>query len=421
MGFEVSLVNADAVYEQYLSYADGRTSMLGEAMVALETAFSAFYCMDSFQGKAASSLKEYLSDHHHALRDAFVDLRDQLKLDFAIHYLQRYYEAPLTERGDARLPEREMEQKRGLLAYAKDARIPSISKNLAQVLAHCPSEDALAVPTAAYLSDAFICAHDEVERAKNTTQAIEEEAQRRFTSQSGNAAQLMAQIRRVVQDYAVSKETLLAGGYQSFYLSDLYLDLSLAAQRVQDERGDWKAELLSAHQQLYDRQILREQERYAIFEEGRSQWELVGIGASVLGTLASAAAIVCTGGAATALIAGAGAIKGGMDAFSRVQDRTNGVNASHHAAKDDGSKVEDTANQVASAAVSSVLSKFIPKRTQNPFQFVSSSVSGTVSVVKKATQAGTILADSNHGRMRADAQASLRRIEELKAKRAAAA
>lgn len=421
MGFEVSLVNADAVYEQYLSYADGRTSMLGEAMVALETAFSAFYCMDSFQGKAASSLKEYLSDHHHALRDAFVDLRDQLKLDFAIHYLQRYYEAPLTERGDARLPEQEMEQKRGLLAYAKDARIPSISKNLAQVFAHCPSEDALAVPTAAYLSDAFICAHDEVERAKNTTQAIEEEAQRRFTSQSGNAAQLMAQIRRVIQDYAVNKETLLAGGYQSFYLSDLYLDLSLAAQRVQDERGDWKAELLSAHQQLYDRQILREQERYAIFEEGRSQWELVGIGASVLGTLASAAAIVCTGGAATAVMAGAGTLKSGADTFTRIQDRVSGVNASDQVSSGRSKTTADAVKQAAGSSAASAIARFVPSRTSNPFQFVSSSVSGTVSVVKKATQAATILADSNHGRMRADAQASLRRIEELKAKRAAAA
>lgn len=420
MGFEVNLANVDAAYEQYLSYADGRSSVLGEAMVALETAFSQFYRMDSFQGDAARSLKDYLSEYHSVLRDAFVELRDQLKLDFALHYMQRYYEAPLAERGDARLPEQEMEQKRAMLAYAKDARIPSISSNLAQVVAHSPSGDVPSVPSTACLSDALVCAHDDVERTKNTTQAIEEEARQRFAGQSGNAAQLMAQLRHVIQDYVVSKETLQTGGYQSFLLSDTYLHLALAEQCVQDERGDHKEELLSAHQQLYERQILREEERYAIFEEGRSQWELVGIGASVLGTLASAAAIVCTGGAATAVLSGVGALQGGADAFSRIQDRINGVNESERM----GGRSKTTADSVKQAAGSSavsVMSRLVPSRTSNPLQQLGSSAQGTVSVIKRASQAATILADSNHDRMRADAQASLKRIEELKAKQAAVA
>lgn len=420
MGFEVNLANVDAAYEQYLAYADGRASVLGEAMVALETAFSQFYRMESFQGDAARSLKDYLSEYHSALRDAFVELRDQLKLDFALHYMQRYYEAPLAERGDARLPEQEMEQKRALLAHAKDARVPSISGNFAQVIARNPPGDVLPVPSTACLSDAFTCAHDDVERAKNATQAIEEEARQRFTSQSSNAAQLMAQLRHVIQDYVVSKETLQAGGYRSFLLSDSYLHLALAEERVQDERGDLKEELLSAHQQLYERQILREEERYAIFEEGRSQWELVGIGASVLGTLASAAAIVCTGGVATAVLSGAGALRSGADAFSRIQDRINGVNGSERM----GGRTKTTADSVKQAASSSavsVMSRLVPSRTSNPLKMLGSSARGTVSVLGKASQAATVLADDNHDRMRADAQASLKRIEELKAKRLAVA
>lgn len=417
MGFDVKMANVDAAYEQYLSYADFGGGALGEAIVAVREAVSAFSCMHSFKGAAAEALKTYVSQVHYELLDGFVDLSGQCKQEYALKYMQRYYEAPLSEQGSAVLPEDEMESKRRLLALAKDERIPALSADIMKANELLPSGPRPAIPAPSALQDAFAQAHDDVERAKNATLAIEEEAQRCFTDQGSRFANLAQQMRNVIQDWTVDVAAIRSGEPVRFHGTDACSALRIAAQAVQDERGDWPEELMSAHNQMIDRQVLRAEERYAIFEEGRHQWELVGIGASVLGVMAGAAAIVGTGGMA-AVVGGIGVLSSAKGTVTRIQDCANNVHASDDPAGTNmGSK---RSGAVANGAISSV-SSVLRAKGPSVGPTVPQAVASTTSIVSKASQTCTLLADSNHDRMRADAQAELKRIEELKAKRMVAA
>lgn len=417
MGYDVKMANIDAAYEQYIAYADLDGGELGEALASLREAVSAFGCMRSFKGDAAQALKSYVSETHSALIDCFIDLNGQLKQEYALSYMQRYYDAPLSESGGAVLPEDEMEQKRGLLARAKDERIPAIDADVFRANELLPSGSWPAIPAPCDLRDAFARVHDDVERVKACVMAIEEDAQRRFTDQSGSFSGLRDRMMSVIQDRSTGVDAILGGEVGSFYLSDPYIQMSIAAQRIQDERADRAEELCLAHDQMIDRQIVRAEERYAVFEEGRSQWELVGIGASIFSTIAGAAAIVGTSGMA-AVVAGASTLRSASGVVTRIQDRVNDVHASDDPAGTDmGSGRTSAVSTTAVSAVSSVLAL----KGSGDGASLPKAIASTSSIVSKALSAVTIFADANHDRMRADAQAELARIEELKAKKMAAA
>lgn len=415
MGFDIKMANIDAMYDQYLAYADPDSGSLAHALTALRTAVQTFSNMQSFKGEAAAALKGYLMDMHIVFTASLRSLCALLKTEYATLYLARYAEAPLSENGAASLPEDELDQKKGLLAQMRDERIPTLQAHLDRAQRLLPPSFGLSAPSTAPLEEAVALASDDIQRLEEGVRAIEEEARSRFEERDGLFASLLQQVNSNIQSTALSAEAITSYVPGSLFLSDA-CRLEARARQATDafcaERADV---LIPVQDQMLMRQIVREEEAYRLMEEGRSQWELVGIGASVVGTLAAAAAVVGTGGAAAAVIAGAGALRSASGTFMRIQDRISQKHASDEPAGDaspDDAKSKAFGSSViaASASISQIL-----KGRQSSISILNGSAKGAVSITGNAAQALTVLADHNHDRMRQEAQARLRRIDALKA------
>lgn len=414
MGFLMKMQNVDAMYDQYLDYADPNAGSLAEALASVRNAVETFHRMDSFQGQAATALKGYLMDMHTVFTHEIQTLCELIQAEYAVKYMQRYAEAPIAESGEAVLPEDELEQKRSLLAQAKDRRIPHIDEELSAVVRLLPPGTWPAIPTTAQLHEAFASAHDDIERLKNGVQRVEEEGERLFQD-GGPIAQHLARIKQAIQETAL--DVVAVTGYEegSYFASDTALELSTFGKQAEAEVAVLREALISAQDQMLERQILREEEAFRLMEEGRSQWELVGIGASVIGTLAAAAAVFGTGGAAV-IVSGASAMKSLSGTIGRIQDYASGKNVSGNLETDySAPSFKSVATSTAASAATSAVSKFAKGKSGTAI--LTGTAKSAVSVTGKASQAVTTLADVNHASMREEAQGRLRRIEELKARR----
>lgn len=418
MGYLMKMKNIDELYDQYLDYGEPSAGSLAAAFASLRSAVETFHHMDSFKGAAATALKGYLMDMHTVFTYEIQTLCELLQTDYAIKYMQRYGEEPIAEGGDAVLPEDELEQKRQLLAQAKDIRIPHIDDELTAVVRLLPSGAWPAIPTAAKLYDAFAATHDDVEQLKNGVQRVEEEGQRLFED-GGLFSQYLARLKQAIQETALDAAMVTNYEEGSFFSSETAFELNVFGKQAATEVAASKEALITIQDQMLDRQILREEEAFQLMEEGRSQWELVGIGASVLGSLAAVAAIFGTGGAA-AVVAGASALSSLSGTVSRIQDYASGKNAvtdleSTSSSSSHKSVIVDTAASTAVSAISKL------SKGKSGATILNGAAKSAVSFTGKASQAVTVLADVNQSRMREEAQARLRRIEELKARRSSQA
>lgn len=418
MGYLMKTKDVDGVYDQYLNYGDPTAGALASSLTSLQSAIETFYHMDSFKGTAAVALKSYLMDMHRVFIANIKDLCELLRTEYALKYMQRYSQAPVSEGGDAVLPEDELEQKRGILAYAKDARILSLDEHLTAVARLLPAGTWPAIPHAGNLQSAFAAAHDDVERLKNEVRRIEEEGQRLFQS-GGLFLQHLTQLKQVIQETTLDAAGAVRYEGGSFFATDAAVGLSALSQQTAATVSASKGALIAVHDEMLDRQVLREEEAYRLLEEGRSQWELVAIAGSVIGTLASAAAILGTGGAA-AVVSGAGALKSATDTIGRIQAYASGKNSSANLDANGSQRtvVSSLASSSASVATSAI-SSFA--KGSSGTAILTGTAKSTVSMVGKASQAVTVLADANQTRMRDEAQARLARIEALRARRSAQA
>lgn len=419
MGYHVKMTNIDAMYDQYLTAAAPDASVLGEALDALAAAVTTFHSMDSFKGAAAQAVKAYLMDAHSVIIANLKELCGLLQTDYAVRYLRRYSEVPIAEEGSAVLPEDEMEQKRGLLAQAKDERVPSIANEVTTAYRLLPSGNWPAQPSTEGLRKAFSEAHSDLELVKCNVRTVEELGRAHFLN-SATVTELFARLREAIQDTALDASAVKGYEAGSFLRSSLGQALSKAGQEAHSWREESAEVLITVQDQMLDRQILREEEAFHLMEEGRSQWEMVGIAGSAISSLASAAAILGTGGAA-AVVAGAGALKSISGTVTRVQEYASGKNVSTNPEGDAAAK--SLKSSIGSTTASSVLTSIssLAKGKSNPLKVLSSSAKGAVSLAGKASQAVTIVADANQTRMREEAQARLQRVEALKARRSAQA
>lgn len=413
MGYFMKMKDIDAMYDQYLAYGDQNAGTLASALSSVRSAVETFQHMDSFKGEAADALKGYLTDMHTVFSQELLTLCALLQTEYAVKYMQRYADSPIRERGDAALPEDELEQKRSLLAQAKDARIPQIDDELSAVAQLLPAGAWPAIPTAGNLQNAFAAAHDDIEQLKNEVRRVEEEGLRLFED-GGLLSQHIACLKRAIQQTACDATAVASYEAGSYFMSDSAFELSEVGRRAAAEVAASKDALIAAQDQMLERQILREEETYRLMEEGRSQWELVGIGASVIGTLAAATAILGTGGAA-AIVAGAGALQSALGTVTRIQDYASGKNSAWGLETDSSSATLKSAiTSSATSTAASALSKLTKGKSATTV--LTGNAKSAVSFTGKASQAVTVLADQNQDRMREEARAHLRRIEDLRSR-----
>ncbi len=419
MGYAVKMTSVDAAYEQYIAFGDPEVGSLAHALAALSKAIGEIRAMKSFKGEAAEALKSYLANTHAPLIEGMLALVGQLQFDYAVSYMKRVGDAPISESAHAVLPEDEMEQKRGLLAQAKDERIPAIGADLARVAALLPEGPWPTIPASDGLQAAFTTAHDDVERVKNEVRSVEEQGMRLFGWGTRHFDLIETQLRLNIADSLLDAESVQGYVPGSYPITDACLALTGVSNTASLMRERGMDALIAAHDQMIERQVIREEEKRRICEEGRAQWELLGIAGSVAATLAGVVAVVASGGVAAALVAGAGTLKSGADSFERIQDLIANKNAWDNPEGDDGSA--SSKSKVSSSSVAAVASLVGPflKGKGDPVKVVSGSVKLTASLTGQASHAVTALADGNHDRMREEAKAHMRRIEELDALRMA--
>ncbi|MCI9129204.1 MAG: hypothetical protein HFJ65_02635 [Eggerthellaceae bacterium] len=421
MGYEVKLSWVDGAYDEYLTYADPSSGALSSALDSLAESVREISVMKSFKGQAAESAKAYFRDLYPPIISALKDAAAQLKADYAVRYMDRFYQQPVFESGGACLPEDEMEHKRGRLEFAKDERVPKIGRSLDAVRSSLPSGVAFAIPSTASLQGAVNACHGEVEQVKNAVSDIEAQGARIFSNSSHIFSELCQSILAVLRGSSYDLATYEAGAY---FQSDGAVPVALFSHAARADQEALHEAMISADRQMYDRQILREEEAYKVLEEGRGQWEVVGLCASVAVTLVGVCAVVASGGVIGAVGAGLGAFKSASSVVTRTQDLISGKNASDRdspsikgttASNVVKSQAKDTAKSIASKFVSSALKgKKMPDIGD-----IRKTVSGTSSVVGKSSQVVLAFADTNHDRMRTEARERLDRVQSLKDRRAA--
>ncbi len=413
MGYVIRMSDVDAAYDSFLAYAHPSTGMLTQALEKLREAVRELTVMRTFQGQAAEAIKSYFGDAYPVIIDQIECLAGQLRSDFALKYMNRYADQPIAEQGQAVLPEDEMEAKRGLLAFAKDSRIPTIQQYLDKAKSALPSGVAFTFPSTLRLQGALNGAHGEIEQIKNSMRVVEEAGCALFAADQTDWSLFAAQLKNTIACRCVMDMTLYDPGDFFKHIEVIFSTRSFAASL--HGQNDSNQALIAAERQWASRQLLKEEEAYRICEEGRAQWELIGIGAGVAIVLVGAFATVTAGAPLAALVAGAAALKAGKDLAERIQDRAANRRSS---ASDDwdgkGVSVPEAATATGVKIASKIGSNLVKQKPAAVRNFISQQVKGTVSVVDVASSSVQSVADCNHERMRTEAQGHLARIEELK-------
>ncbi len=417
MGYHVKARNIDETYLEYDSFLEQQDSSLLGALQELSEAVRALSVMRSFSGEAATSIKSYFSEYHGMIIQAIQELAVHLRYAYAMRYMSWYWEAPISENDEAVLPEDEMVRKADLVRSLRDERISSIQSELAAAAACVPSGFGFAFPRVDATLGPINAALDEVVRIREDVLEHETIVARMYNAPGNLYALAAKSASNLFADGGVAFEM---GAYQPgdvdrhSSVRELHGDLQVLAS-VRQEGAE---EYVSIRNQCIDRQIIREEGAFRILEEGRSQWEMVGVGFGAVGVVAGAAATVVSGGAVPALFAGASLLKGMVDTAGRIQDLRMGVNATTAPGKG-GVTVESAAASASMTLLSKAASKFAGGKGQSWKTGVSREVKGTVSVVGNASKAGQLVADFNQDRMRKEAQGRLEKIEELKKQRSA--
>ncbi len=417
MGYTIKMAEVDAAYDSYVAYGDPILGTLTLALEKLREAVRELTVMESFKGQTAEVVKSYFGDAYPLLIDHIECLAAQLKSDYAVRYMDRYANQPIAEGAAAVLPEDELESKRGLLAFAKDSRVPSIQQNLSRARSALPDGIALAFPSPVRLQAAFNAVHGEVEQLKNSVGALEEEGSRLFGSEPGQWGLFALRLKNAIQCKCVMDMVTYEPGQFFTHMETIVSRQSFeesTAHQQEDQQG-----LVAAERAWIDRQLLREEEAYRMCEEGRSQWELVGLGATAALLLVGAFAVVTAGAPVAALVAGAGALKTGADLMGRIQDKaSDSRSASNEEWEGKGVSVEEAAVAMGIKAATKVGGKLSTGPSIPGKVLVSKQVRGTASLVDAASSGVQIVADYNHDKMRLEAQAHLKKAEELRSRRA---
>ena len=418
MGYIVKMAEIDAAYDSYAAYGDPASGTLTLALEKLREAVRELTVMESFKGQTAEVVKSYFGDAYPLLIDHIECLAAQLKSDYAVRYMGRYSSQPIVEGAAAVLPEDELESKRGVLAFAKDSRIPSIQQNLSRARSALPDGVAFAFPSPTRLQGAFNGLHGEVEQLKNSVGALEEEGSRLFGSEPGQWGLFALRLKNAIQCRCVMDMVTYEPG-QFFTHMETIVARQSFEESTAHQQEDRQA-LITAERAWMDRQLLREEKAYRLCEEGRSQWVLVGLCATAVLLLVGAFAVVTAGAPVAALVAGAGALKTGADLVGRIQDKaSDSRSASNEEWEGKGVSVEEAAVAMGVKTATKVGGKLTTGPSIPGKVLVGKQVRGTASLVDAASSGVQILADYNHDKMRSEAQVHLQKAEELRSRRAA--
>lgn len=411
------MADIDAAYANYIAYGDPVSGALTQALEKLREAVRELTVMESFKGQTAEVIKSYFGDAYPLLIDHIECLAAQLKSDYAVRYMGRYSAQPIAEGMTAVIPEDELESKRGLLAYAKDSRAPSIQQNLTRAQAALPGGVAFAFPRSDHLQAALNAVHGEVEQLKNSVGALEGEGCKLFGPEPSPWRLFALRLKNAVRCRCVMDMITYEPGQFFTHMEAIVSKQSFHESKVHQQED--QQTLIAAEQAWIDRQLVREEEAYRLCEEGRSQWELVGLGATAALMLVGAFAVVTAGAPVAALVAGAGALKTGADLVSRVQDKASDTrSASNEQWEGKSVSVEEAAVATGVKMATKVGGKLSTGPSVPGKILVGKQVKGTASVVDAASSGIQIVADYNHDKMRTEAQAHLRNAEALRSRRA---